>query len=34
MENLKQMTDDVLVSLYLKGNNSAFDILLKRHQDR
>ncbi|MBO7290433.1 MAG: sigma-70 family RNA polymerase sigma factor [Bacteroidaceae bacterium] len=34
MENLKQMTDDMLVSLYLKGNNSAFDALLDRHQDR
>ena len=28
------MTDDMLVALYLKGNNSAFDILLNRHQDR
>ena len=28
------MTDDMLVSLYLQGNNSAFDILLNRHQDR
>lgn len=34
MENLKQMTDDMLVSLYLKGNNSAFDTLLNRHKDR
>ena len=34
MENLKKMTDDMLVSLYLKGTNSAFDILLSRHQDR
>ncbi len=34
MENLKQMTDDMLVSLYLKGNNAAFDTLLGRHQDR
>ena len=34
MENLKRMTDDMLVSLYLEGNNSAFDILLNRHQDR
>ena len=34
MENLKQMTDDMLVALYLKGNNSAFDILLNRHRDR
>ena len=34
MEKLKQMTDDMLVTLYLEGNNSAFDILLNRHQDR
>lgn len=34
MESMKQMTDDMLVSLYLQGNNSAFDILLNRHQDR
>lgn len=34
MENLKQMTDDMLVTLYLEGNNSAFDTLLSRHQDR
>ncbi|MBE6308727.1 MAG: sigma-70 family RNA polymerase sigma factor [Bacteroidales bacterium] len=34
MENLKQMTDDMLVSLYVGGNNSAFDTLLNRHKDR
>lgn len=34
MENLKQMTDDKLVSLYIGGNNQAFDILLDRHKDR
>ena len=34
MEKLKQMTDDALVTLYLQGNNTAFDILLNRHQDR
>lgn len=34
MENLKTMTDDMLVSLYIEGNNRAFDILLARHQDR
>ena len=34
MENMKQMTDDMLVTLYLKGNNSAFDVLLNRHKDR
>lgn len=31
---MKTMTDDVLVNLYLKGNNSAFDILLERYKDR
>ena len=31
---MKQMTDDALVSLYVGGNNSAFDILLNRHKDR
>ena len=34
MEKLKQMTDDKLVSLYVEGNNQAFDILLNRHKDR
>ena len=34
MDKLKQMTDDLLVSLYLEGNNSAFDVLLNRHKDR
>ena len=28
------MTDDKLVSLYIGGNNQAFDILLDRHKDR
>lgn len=34
MESMKQMTDDMLVSLYVGGNNSAFDILLNRHKER
>ena len=34
MENMKKMTDDVLVTLYLNGNNGAFDVLLNRHKDR
>ena len=34
MDKLKQMADDVLVTLYLEGNNSAFDVLLNRHKDR
>ena len=28
------MTDDALVALYSKGNNQAFDILLKRYKDK
>lgn len=34
MENLKRLADDALVTLYLGGNNPAFDILLDRHKDR
>ena len=34
METLKNMTDDMLVTLYLEGNNSAFDVLLERHKER
>ncbi|MBQ8542627.1 MAG: sigma-70 family RNA polymerase sigma factor [Bacteroidaceae bacterium] len=34
MEKLAQMTDDTLVSLYIGGNNSAFDVLLNRYKDR
>ena len=34
MENLQKMTDDVLVALYSKGNNQAFDILLERYKDK
>lgn len=32
MRNLKVMTDEELVALYAKGNNSAFDVLLNRHK--
>lgn len=34
MMNLLSMTDEQLVRAYEKGSNDAFDILLKRHQDR
>ena len=34
METLKNMTDDILVTLYLEGNNCAFDVLLERHKER
>ena len=32
MENLNQMSDDVLVGLYSNGNSKAFDILLDRYK--
>lgn len=31
-KGLTEMTDETLVQLYMNGNNSAFDILLKRYQ--
>ena len=34
MENLNQLTDDVLVALYSKGNDKAFDVLLSRYQGK
>ena len=34
MQVLKTLTDDQLVAHYAKGNNSAFDELLTRHQSR
>jgi RNA polymerase sigma-70 factor (ECF subfamily) len=34
MNNFKKMTDDELVTLYMQGNNAAFDTLLKKYQDR
>jgi RNA polymerase sigma factor (sigma-70 family) len=34
MKNLKKMTDEELVVLYSKGENQAFDTLLKRYQNR
>lgn len=34
MANKHSMTDEQLVKAYAQGNNDAFDILLKRHQDR
>lgn len=32
MNNLYQMTDDMLVSSYVGGCNEAFDVILQRHQ--
>ena len=34
MKNLNQLTDDMLVALYSKGENKAFDELLSRYQDK
>jgi len=34
MQNLNQMTDDKLASLYSNGNNEAFNILLDRYKDK
>lgn len=34
MQSLSTLPDDKLVAAYLIGNNSAFDLLLKRHQSR
>ena len=34
MENLNQLTDDILVALYSKGNDKAFDELLSRYQEK
>ena len=32
MNNLRTMTDEALVDLYARGNNSAFDVLLNRYK--
>ena len=34
MTNFSALTDEQLVRAYAKGNNAAFDTLLRRHQDR
>lgn len=34
MEDFFMLTDEQLVSLYAKGENNAFDVLLQRHQNR
>lgn len=34
MQEKTVLTDDRLVAMYAKGDNQAFDILLKRHQSR
>lgn len=34
MENLRNLSDSMLVELYAAGNNKAFDVLLDRHQGK
>lgn len=34
MKNLKSLTDDRLVALYVSGENEAFDALLERHKNK
>ena len=34
MDNLKKLTDDQLVELYIQSNNEAFDELLARYKDK
>ena len=34
MKQLRELADEQLVSLYQEGNNSAFDTLLKRYQQK
>ena len=34
MESFANLTDEMLVKLYAGGNNSAFDILLERYEEK
>lgn len=34
MKNINRLPDEQLVQLYIQGNNNAFDVLLKRYEDR
>ncbi|MCR5315423.1 MAG: sigma-70 family RNA polymerase sigma factor [Bacteroidaceae bacterium] len=34
MNNLKMLTDEVLVRLYVEGNNEAFNVLLDRYESK
>jgi len=34
MKTLNHLTDDILVNLYVEGNNAAFEVLLTRYQSR
>ena len=34
MKQLRELADEQLVSLFQKGNNNAFDILLKRYESK
>ena len=34
MENLNKLSDDKLVCLYMKGNNEAFDAIIRRYESK
>ena len=34
MKNLNAATDEMLVDMYIKGNDSAFDVLMKRYESK
>jgi len=34
MNNMNAMTDEVLVNQYMKGNDNAFDVLIKRYESK
>ena len=34
MKTLNHLTDDILVNLYVEGNNAAFEVLLTRYQSK
>lgn len=34
MNQIKKLTDEVLVTMYAEGNDSAFDVLLDRYKDK
>ena len=34
MKNMNAMTDETLVEMYIKGNDNAFDVLMKRYESK
>ena len=34
MENLNKLSDDKLLSLYVNGNNDAFDVIIRRYESK